>query len=824
MASGGPFPGAWRIFASAILGLCVCLNLTLGLSQPALAAKAQQPGAAASPSAVPNAMPVISRNVPAYTNDDCGGATPASKANDNIYDDGWKSCTTPSTSAPTYLAYDLSGVPVAQRGQVLVVWYNDPATLVYDYTYKSSVNPQPPGCTTNCGWSPYDIPRDYTLQANAAPGGSLPGSGWVTLATVSGNNYHSRQHAVDLTGYNWVRINVTAINGVQNATFVVLNMDVHNASAGYQDDWIFYGDSITEGSMHHYGGGGTFGQQINARLPNRFPAQEAGAIGGTLSIDGVNSINTWLAMFSGTYVPIAYGTNDAGFDVTPTAFYNNYVSMVQAVLAKGKIPLVPKIPWACTATPYGAKVQANAPALNQKIDDLYSAFPQVIHGPDLWAFFQANPSLISADCIHPTEPGYFAMRTQWVNTAMATVYAPPPPPPALQISNVQVGSISTSSAVVSWNTNNAANSRVDYGTTTTYDNSAIDAANVTSHSLTMTGLTPNTLYHYQVSSTDTYGQTATSPDGTFTTTPAGGSASRFLLATTASPNSGIPFSFAVTAQDDAGNTATGYTGTVHFTSTDTSTGVQLPADTTLTSGQGTFQATLVTAGSQTITATDTTSVTITGSLTVNVIGPASRFALATTATPTAGAAFSFSVTAQDASGQTATGYNGTVHFTSSDTSAGVKLPADTKLTNGQGTFSATLIKAGAQTVTATDTVTSTIAGMLSVTVRAASAATMTLDVPSSVTALAPFNFKLTLKDSFGNVATGYRGTVHFSSGDPLASLPPDYTFTSADAGVRTFSATLATPPSETISVNDVGNSSLGTVSRPIAVTLPLPGL
>ncbi|MGA3882053.1 hypothetical protein ACPCYY_19660, partial [Bacillus pumilus] len=59
-----------------------------------------------------------------------------------------------------------------------------------------------------------------------------------------------------------------------------------------------------------------------------------------------------------------------------------------------------------------------------------------------------------------------------------------------------------------------------------------------------------------------------------------------------------------------GNVATGYTGTVHFTSTD---GIAvLPADTTLTNGVGTFSETLDTAGSQTITATDTAHGAITG--------------------------------------------------------------------------------------------------------------------------------------------------------------------------------------------------------------------
>src|SRR5438309_5481367 len=72
------------------------------------------------------------------------------------------------------------------------------------------------------------------------------------------------------------------------------------------------------------------------------------------------------------------------------------------------------------------------------------------------------------------------------------------------------------------------------------------------------------------------------------------------------------------------------------------------------------------------------------------------------ATVTAGQPFSVTVTAQNAQGNTVPSYSGTVHFTSSDTSSGVVLPPDATLTNGTGTFSVTLVKAGAQTVTATD--------------------------------------------------------------------------------------------------------------------------
>ena len=68
-------------------------------------------------------------------------------------------------------------------------------------------------------------------------------------------------------------------------------------------------------------------------------------------------------------------------------------------------------------------------------------------------------------------------------------------------------------------------------------------------------------------------------------------------------------------------------------------------------------------------------------------------------TSTAGTAFNFAVTALDTSNTAVPGYSGTVHFTSSDGQA--VLPADSSLTNGAGTFSATLETAGPQTITAT---------------------------------------------------------------------------------------------------------------------------
>jgi hypothetical protein len=307
---------------------------------------------------------------------------------------------------------------------------------------------------------------------------------------------------------------------------------------------------------------------------------------------------------------------------------------------------------------------------------------------------------------------------------------------------------------------------------------------------------------------------------TVTLTVANAPASAFVVTTsTSSPTAGVGLNLTVTAQDTFGNVALNYAGRVHFTSTDTSSGVVLPADATLASGTGTFSATLAKAGPQTITATDAASSSITGAVGLTVrAASASRLVLATTATPTAGVTFTFTVTAQDRFGNVDTAYPGRIHFTSSDTATGVVLPADATIGSGTGTFSATLTKAGSQTITGTDTATASITGNVAVVVRAASASTLTLTGPSTTAASHPVAVVVTLRDRFGNVATGYRGTVHFTTSDMLSAVPDDYTFTTTDAGTHSFSVTLWTPPSQTVTVRDTVTPTI-TDTRRITVTL-----
>jgi hypothetical protein len=189
---------------------------------------------------------------------------------------------------------------------------------------------------------------------------------------------------------------------------------------------------------------------------------------------------------------------------------------------------------------------------------------------------------------------------------------------------------------------------------------------------------------------------------------------------------GTPLDSAITVEDQFNNTVTGYTGTIHFSSADPY-GATLPADYTFQptdQGTATFPggATLYTAGTWDVTATDTSS-GITGSASVNVVAaPAVAFRVLAPASVASGTPFDVTLAAVDPYGNTDTHYQGTVTFATSDPDPGVVLPPDYTFQPsdaGMATFpgGVTLIPPGDQTLTVTDTV-SGITGGATVTVTA----------------------------------------------------------------------------------------------------------
>lgn len=85
--------------------------------------------------------------------------------------------------------------------------------------------------------------------------------------------------------------------------------------------------------------------------------------------------------------------------------------------------------------------------------------------------------------------------------------------------------------------------------------------------------------------------------------------------------------------------------------------------------------------------------------------------------------------------------------------------------------------------------------------------------PNSTSAGKEFDLAVAALDQNGNRKSDYRGTVKFSSSDPLAVLPSDYTFQLADSGVKTFKIKLKTAGEQEVKVSE------GSVQKSVKVNV-----
>ncbi|HEY2354392.1 MAG TPA: hypothetical protein VGH79_05780 [Gaiellaceae bacterium] len=166
----------------------------------------------------------------------------------------------------------------------------------------------------------------------------------------------------------------------------------------------------------------------------------------------------------------------------------------------------------------------------------------------------------------------------------------------------------------------------------------------------------------------------------------------------------------------------------------------------------------------------------------------------------------------DATGATVQGYTGTVHFTANDPQA--VLPADY-------TFTAT--DAGVHTFTGGVTMkTESAAATVTVSAPGLSSSSQTFGVgPGATAALkvglspgigvagTPQLIVVDAVDAYGNRDHHYTGTVHFTSDDPQAVLPPDATFTPQNGGEITVPGlVLEEAGTPSVTATDVANPSL----------------
>ncbi len=309
---------------------------------------------------------------------------------------------------------------------------------------------------------------------------------------------------------------------------------------------IWYGDSITEGSSNLGSIGSNFTRdtivQDSAQTYARYASNLLNAEFGNLGFGGQSWCCTWAwagqpslpntynkyfgshsRLVSGKLSPIPdavfvnLGSNDSLIhSVSNVASYvQTFIGTIRAAV-NTTTPIVVIVPFGqfdaasvitgftAAADPYAYKIDYGSGGATG-LNNTYTS------------------DTISYDGLHPS-----AAKHLLLGTAVAQSFAS-----ATSLTPVSVGAVvatpSTASATITWTTSDRASTKVEYGTTASYGflTALSDTASpVTSHSVTLTGLTTCTTYHFRVRSVDVFDAETLGSDTTFTTT--GGCGTTFV--------------------------------------------------------------------------------------------------------------------------------------------------------------------------------------------------------------------------------------------------------------------------------------------------------
>jgi hypothetical protein len=429
--------------------------------------------------------------------------------------------------------------------------------------------------------------------------------------------------------------------------------------------------------------------------------------------------------------------------------------------------------------------------------------------------------------------GYYAAPGLLVPTAdEATQFTVPPTVAALVVPLTFAGSATApnppmgvtatagnGAATVSWYPATDNGSPITSYTATASDGSSCVTTTLT---CTITGLTNGTTYTVAVTATNAIGSSNSSWTPVSVTPTGPVQTGVVKLAITAASHTsvaGSPVTVTVSALDKKGKLVKGYTGTVHFSGTDLRG--SLPTDYTFTATDGgshAFSVSLATAGAQAITANDGSLTTKRWAISVKA-GPALGLIVTGPDSATAGVSQHYRVLAIDAYNNVATGCTDTMAVHSTDAALSTPTPS-IALVRGTRAFTATFKTAGLQALSVDDYASNLLGYQDDIAVSPGKAASISINgLPSSSNSGVASNATVTVHDKFGNVVTGYTGTLHFASNDRAAILPADYNLTAADGGVHQFAITFATPGNRWVTARDVDKHSIGGAARVAVVPL-----
>jgi len=299
----------------------------------------------------------------------------------------------PTPQDPTWVAIKIGG----GYSRVLLTWSS---TFNYDYNATS-----------------YGVPSSYLVQTSADSTNGADGT-WTTVVSVTGNYVRTREHSLDFTGRSWVRMLITGLSpNTSVGSAIIDEIEVYDLSMGGQDTWFFMGDSITaeafdRRTIHQP----SFASWVYTLNSSYFPAMVDGGIGFETAASGLSHIDAWLQMNPDMHFwALGYGTNDSQGNLSdPTSFRANMQALIDKIKAAGHVPVLAKIPYATDGD------HNYIPAFNRAIDELTAA-NGLKPGPDLYAWFRANPQELRADGLHPNDIGAQSINRLWAE-AMSDLY------------------------------------------------------------------------------------------------------------------------------------------------------------------------------------------------------------------------------------------------------------------------------------------------------------------------------------------------------------------------------------------------------------------
>ncbi|MCE9667297.1 lamin tail domain-containing protein [Myxococcus stipitatus] len=346
------------------------------------------------------------------------------------------------------------------------------------------------------------------------------------------------------------------------------------------------------------------------------------------------------------------------------------------------------------------------------------------------------------------------------------------------------------------------------------------AAPGTTETATLIGLSATQTYHVVLAVTDNQGNTAYSNDLAVSTR----NARVKRLAFTPQPSNGtagIPLaSVHVSLLDEAGAVVTTASAPVTLTLVG-GTGFQ-PRQEQAVDGVATFTGVRVDRAGEYRLAASAEGFTVESQPFVIAPSSARRFEVTGLVAPVvAGQSQTLEVVVRDNYDNLVPTYAGTVRFTSTDPRA--VLPSSYTFTAadaGRHTFTGVKLNtSGYVELTVADELIPRVAGTTGVYVTSDAPLFMEMSsLPATWPAGTERQMVLDVRDAYGNLVTGYRGEVAFTSDDPRATLPSRHVFTESDAGRYSFTVRLESAGPRVITAKEV----VGTMST-TSDTRVLPG-